>query len=70
MEHAIKIAAAFVDRLPKDPARPKPPRQARVSAPDRHLRRAGAGHLGFIVRDFIDEGLREKEALLEVSSRT
>ena len=30
MEHAIKIAAAIVDRLPKIPARPKPPRASRA----------------------------------------
>ena len=66
MEHAIKIAAAIVDRLPKT-----------TCAPETTEGREGFLHpvgisgtlenatIGFIVRDFTDAGLREKEALLE-----
>src|SRR6202789_11372 len=66
MEHAIKIAAAIVDRLPKT-----------TSSPETTEGRAGFLHpiaiegaleqatLKFIVRDFTDQGLQEKEALLE-----
>jgi tripeptide aminopeptidase len=65
MEHAIKIAARIVERLPKD------------ISPETTEGKQGFLHpigisgaleqttLGFIVRDFTDEGLREKEALLE-----
>ena len=66
MEHAIKIAAAIVERLPKD-----------TCSPETTEGRQGFLHpigisgalekvtLSFIVRDFTDEGLKEKEALLE-----
>jgi tripeptide aminopeptidase len=65
MEHAIKIAARIVERLPKD------------ISPETTAGKQGFLHpigingaleqatLGFIVRDFTDEGLREKEELLE-----
>jgi tripeptide aminopeptidase len=66
MEHAIKIAAAIVDRLPKD-----------TCSPETTEGRQGFLHpigisgaleqvtLSFIVRDFDEAGLKEKEALLE-----
>jgi tripeptide aminopeptidase len=66
MEHAIKIATAIVDRLPKT-----------TCSPETTEGREGFLHpisisgaleqatLGFIVRDFTDDGLKEKEALLE-----
>ncbi|MGA7805996.1 M20/M25/M40 family metallo-hydrolase, partial [Bradyrhizobium sp.] len=66
MEHAIKIASAIVDRLPKD-----------TCSPETTEGRQGFLHpiaiegalewatLGFIVRDFTEQGLKEKEALLE-----
>src|SRR6187399_1464874 len=66
MEHAIKIAAAIVERLPKD-----------TCSPETTEGRQGFLHpigisgalekvtIGFIVRDFTEEGLKEKEALLE-----
>src|ERR1700730_4454317 len=66
MEHAIKIASAIVDRLPK-----------KTCSPETTEGREGFLHpigisgalekakLDFIVRDFTDEGLKEKEALLE-----
>jgi tripeptide aminopeptidase len=66
MEHAIKIAAAIVDRLPKD-----------TCSPETTEGRQGFLHpigisgaleqvtLSFIERDFAEAGLKEKEALLE-----
>lgn len=66
MEHAIKIAAAIVDRLPKD-----------TSSPETTEGREGFLHptsisgtlesatLSLIVRDFTEQGLKQKEALLE-----
>ena len=66
MEHAIKIAAAIVDRLPKQTCSPE-------TTEDREgflhpIGISGALEqvtLGFIVRDFAEAGLKEKEALLE-----
>ena len=66
MEHAIKIAAAIVDRLPKQTCSPET-----TEGKEGFLHPIGiAGALekatiSFIVRDFTDEGLKEKEALLE-----
>jgi len=66
MEHAIKIAAAIVDRLPKDTCSPET-----TEGKQGFLHPVGItgaleqATLGFIVRDFNDEGLKEKEALLE-----
>lgn len=66
MEHAIKIAARIVERLPKD-----------TCSPETTEDREGFLHpvsieggldtatLGFIVRDFSEAGLKEKEDLLE-----
>jgi len=66
MEHAIKIAAAIVDRLPRD-----------TCSPETTEGREGFLHpisisgtletstLGLIVRDFTDTGVQEKELLLE-----
>ena len=66
MEHAIKIAAAIVDRLPKDTCSPETTEGKQgflhPIAVSGTLERAT---LDFIVRDFADEGLQEKEALLE-----
>ena len=65
MEHALKIASRIVDRLPKD------------IAPETTEGREGFLHpvglqggldnatLTLIVRDFTEQGLKEKEALLE-----
>jgi tripeptide aminopeptidase len=66
MEHAIKIAAAVVDRLPKDNCSPETTegRQGFLHP----IGISGALEqvtLSFIVRDFADAGLKEKEALLE-----
>jgi len=66
MEHAIKIAAAIIDRLPKDTCSPET-----TEGKQGFLHPIGiAGTLekatvGFIVRDFTDAGLKEKETLLE-----
>jgi tripeptide aminopeptidase len=66
MEHAIKIAAAIVDRLPKDGCSPET-----TEGKQGFLHPVGISGalekatLGFIVRDFTDEGLKQKEALLE-----
>ncbi len=66
MEHAIKIAAAIIDRLPKDTCSPET-----TEGKQGFLHPIGiSGALekatvSFIVRDFTDAGLKEKEALLE-----
>ncbi len=66
MEHAIKIAAAVIDALPKDRCSPET-----TDGKDGFLHPTGiSGALEratvqFIVRDFTDEGLRETEELLE-----
>jgi tripeptide aminopeptidase len=66
MEHAIKIAAAIIDRLPKDTCSPET-----TEGKQGFLHPIGiSGALeqatvGFIVRDFTEEGLKEKEHLLE-----
>src|SRR5258707_6448538 len=66
MEHAIKIAAAIVDRLPKDSCSPET-----TEGKQGFLHPIGISGalekavIGFIVRDFNDEGLKQKEALLE-----
>lgn len=66
MEHAIKIAAAIVDRLPKDRCSPET-----TEGKEGFLHPIGisgaleSATLSFIVRDFTDEGLAEKEALLQ-----
>jgi len=66
MEHAIKIAAAIVERLPKKTCSPET-----TEGREGFLHPIGlsgtleAATLGLIVRDFTEEGLREKERLLE-----
>ncbi len=66
MEHAIKIAAAIVDRLPKNTCSPET-----TEGKQGFLHPVGISGalekatIQFIVRDFTDEGLKEKEALLE-----
>jgi tripeptide aminopeptidase len=66
MEHAIKIAAAIVERLPKDSCSPETTEGKEGFLHPISI--SGAlekATLGFIVRDFTDQGLKEKEALLE-----
>lgn len=66
MEHAIKIAAAIVERLPKEGCSPET-----TSGKQGFLHPVGVegalerATLSFIVRDFTEEGLKEKEVLLE-----
>jgi tripeptide aminopeptidase len=66
MEHAIKIAAAIVERLPKDTCSPET-----TEGKQGFLHPIGISGaleqttIGFIVRDFTVAGLKEKEALLE-----
>jgi tripeptide aminopeptidase len=66
MEHAIKIAAAIIDRLPKDGCSPET-----TEGKQGFLHPIGISGaleqatLGFIVRDFTNQGLEEKERLLE-----
>src|ERR1700710_2058050 len=66
MEHAIKIAAAIVDRLPKDTCSPETTEgQQGFLHPIGISGTLEKATIGFIVRDFNDDGLKEKEALLE-----
>ncbi|EIG63368.1 peptidase T [Bradyrhizobium sp. WSM1253] len=66
MEHAIKIAAAIVERLPREGCSPET-----TSGKQGFLHPIGIegaleqATLSFIVRDFTEEGLKEKEILLE-----
>jgi tripeptide aminopeptidase len=66
MEHAIKIAAAIVDRLPKDTCSPET-----TEGREGFLHPVGisgaleSATLDLIVRDFSEQGLKQKEALLE-----
>jgi len=65
MEHAIKIAARIVERLPRDTCSPET-----TEGRDGFLHPIAitgsleSARLGFIVRDFTEQGLEEKEALL------
>jgi len=66
MEHAIKIASAIVARLPKDTCSPETTEGKEGFL--HPIAMSGAlekATLSFIVRDFSDQGLKEKEALLE-----
>jgi len=66
MEHAIKIAAAIVDRLPKTTCSPET-----TAGMEGFLHPVGISGaleettLGLIVRDFTEAGLKEKETLLD-----
>lgn len=70
MEHSIKIAASILDRLPKEGCSPET-----TSGKQGFLHPisiSGALEettLSFIVRDFTEEGLKEKEDLLERTIR-
>src|SRR6195952_3786917 len=70
MEHAIKIAAAIIDRLPKDTCSPHT-----TEGKEGFLHPVGItgalekATLSFIVRDFTDRGLKEKEDLLEAITK-
>ena len=66
MEHAIKIAAAIVDRLPKDTCSPET-----TEGREGFLHPVGISGtlenatIGLIVRDFTEDGLKQKETLLQ-----
>jgi tripeptide aminopeptidase len=66
MEHAIKIASRIVERLPQNTCSPETP-----EGKEGFLHPIGisgsleSAKLDFIVRDFTDAGLRDKETLLE-----
>jgi tripeptide aminopeptidase len=66
IENAIKIAARIVEQLPKDACSPETTegREGFLHPTDLHATLEGA-MLGFIVRDFTEEGLHGKEALLD-----
>jgi tripeptide aminopeptidase len=70
MEHAIKIASAIVARLPKDTCSPET-----TEGKEGFLHPIGISGalekttLGFIVRDFTEKGLKEKEDLLETIAK-
>src|SRR6201992_1998784 len=66
MEHAIKIAAASVERLPEENCSPETTEGKQGFLHPISI--SGAleqARLDFIVRDFTEAGLKEKEALLE-----
>jgi tripeptide aminopeptidase len=66
IENAIKIAARIVERLPKDTCSPETTegREGFLHPTDLQATLESAT-LGFIVRDFSEQGLREKEAILD-----
>ena len=66
MEHAIKIAAAIVDRLPKDTCSPETTEgKEGFLHPVAISGALETARIDFIVRDFTEAGLKQKEALLE-----
>ena len=66
IENAIKIASRIIERLPRDTCSPETTegREGFLHPTDLQATLEGAT-LSFIVRDFSEEGLREKEALLD-----
>ncbi|WP_137044651.1 peptidase T [Pseudolabrys sp. FHR47] len=66
MENAIRIAARIVDALPKDTCTPETT-QGRDGFlhPVAVTSQLGEAKLQYIIRDFTEDGLREKAALLE-----
>jgi tripeptide aminopeptidase len=66
MEHAIKIASRIVERLPKDTCSPET-----TEGREGFLHPVGisgtleSATIGLIVRDFTDQGLKQKEDLLQ-----
>jgi tripeptide aminopeptidase len=66
MENAIKIAARIVERLPQTACSPETTEDREgFLHPTELAASLGEAKLGFIVRDFSERGLQEKEALLE-----
>jgi len=64
MENAIKIAGAIIDRLPKGIAPESTSGREGFIHPTGVTGSMDKASLSFIIRDFTDEGLAEKEALL------
>ena len=69
MENAIKIAAAIIDRLPKDVAPETTDGRDGFVHPTGVTASMEKATLSFIIRDFDDAGLVEKEAMLEAITR-
>lgn len=69
MENAIKIASAIVARLPQDQAPETTEGRQGFIHPTDISGAMEAASLHFIIRDFDDKGLAEKEALLERITR-
>ncbi|MHB8269649.1 peptidase T [Bradyrhizobium sp.] len=70
MEHAIKIASAIVARLPKDTCSPETTEGKQgFLHPIAITGALEKATLSFIVRDFTDQGLKEKEDLLETIAK-
>ncbi|WP_378943553.1 peptidase T [Mesorhizobium sp. ANAO-SY3R2] len=65
MENAIKIAGAIIDRLPKDQAPETTDGRQGFVHPTGVTGSLDSATISLIVRDFRDEGLAEKEAMLE-----
>jgi len=66
MEHAIKIASAIVDRLPKDACSPETTEGREGFVHPTGISGAlETATIDLIVRDFTEQGLKQKEALLE-----
>jgi tripeptide aminopeptidase len=65
MEHALKIAARIIDRLPKDLAPETTEEREGFLHPTGLNGGLDSATLSLIVRDFTEEGLKQKEALLE-----
>ncbi|WP_424631159.1 peptidase T [Bradyrhizobium sp. SYSU BS000235] len=65
MEHALKIAARIVDRLPKDLAPETTEGREGFLHPTGLNGGLDSATLQLIVRDFTEDGLKQKEALLE-----
>jgi tripeptide aminopeptidase len=70
IENAIKIASRIIERLPKDACSPETTegREGFLHPTDLQATLEGAT-LTFIVRDFNENGLREKEALLDTIAK-
>ncbi|MEH2514427.1 tripeptide aminopeptidase [Nitrobacteraceae bacterium AZCC 1564] len=65
MEHALKIAARIIDRLPKDLAPETTEGREGFLHPTGLNGGLDSATLSLIVRDFTEDGLKQKEALLE-----
>jgi tripeptide aminopeptidase len=69
MENAIRIAGAIIDRLPKDQAPETTRGREGFIHPTGMSGVMEKANLNFIIRDFTDDGLKTKEALLEAITR-